>query len=176
MTRILDQVYRAAGVLAAVFLVAIALFVLAQVLGRLAGQAVPSADEFAGYCLSASSFLALAYTLRSNAHIRVTLFLRRFPPRIRHGFEIWCLLLTTALIGYFAFFAVRMVWESYQFGERTMGLVPIMLWIPQTGMALGVVLLATAFLEELIRVLAGHPPRYQVAEREAAAASDVKGL
>lgn len=68
MTRILDQIYRAAGVLAAVFLVLIALFVLAQVvLGRRGGQAVPSADEFAGYCLSASSFLALAYTLRTNA-------------------------------------------------------------------------------------------------------------
>lgn len=173
MTRILDQIYRAAGVLAAVFLVLIALFVLAQVLGRLAGQAVPSADEFAGYCLSASSFLALAYTLRSNAHIRVTLFLRRLSPRARHGFEIWCLLVTSALMGYFAFYTVRMVWESYQFEERTMGLVPVMLWIPQTGMAIGMVLLATAFLEELIRVFAGHPARYQEAERDAAAAPEL---
>lgn len=173
MARILDQVYRAAGVLGAVFLLLIAVLVLAQVLGRLAGQLVPSADEFAGYCLSASSFLALAYTLRNNAHIRVTLFLRRLSPHVRRGFEIWCLLVATALVGYFAFFTVRMVWESYQFAERTMGLVPVMLWIPQTGMAIGVVLLAIAFLEELIRVFAGQPPRYQVAEREAASTADL---
>lgn len=160
MRRALDAVYLGAGVLAAVFLVLIGLFVLAQIGGRLMGRAVPSADEFAGYCLSASSFLALAYTLRHNGHIRVSLVIERFTGGLRRGIEVWCLVVATALVAYFAFYTVSMVWESYVFQDRTMGLVPVMLWIPQTGMAVGVTLLAVAFAEELVRVVRGRPATY----------------
>lgn len=162
MRRALDAVYVGAGVLAAVFLVLIGLFVLAQIGGRLIGRAVPSADEFAGYCLSASSFLALAYTLRHNGHIRVSLVIERLGGGMRRGVEVWCLAVATALIGYFAFYTVSMVWDSYMFQDRTMGLVPIMLWVPQTGMAIGVSLLALAFAEELVRVLRGRPASYEL--------------
>src|SRR5690606_30720167 len=102
ITRILDAIYVCAGILAGVFLVMIGVLVLAQVVARTFGATAPGADQFAGYCLSASSFLALAYTLRHNAHIRVTLVLDRLEAGARRILEIWCLLVATAMTTFFA--------------------------------------------------------------------------
>ena len=57
--------------------------VLASVLGRLMGFNLRGSDAYAGYCMAAAAFLALAHTLKSGEHIRVNLFLQRFGPRLR---------------------------------------------------------------------------------------------
>ena len=71
----LDRLYEAAGWLAAVFMIGTLVFVLLGILGRLFDFHVRGTDAYAGYCMAASGFLALAYTLRRNEHIRVTLLL-----------------------------------------------------------------------------------------------------
>ncbi len=158
MRRILDAAYLGAGLLAGVFLVAIAVLVVGQIVFRLLGMIIPSADEFAGYCLSATSFLALAWTLRSGGHIRVTLFLQRAGGGLRRLLEALNLGVAAAMMTYFAWFTVQMVWESWSAGEVTSGLVPLPLWLPQTGMAVGVVLLAAALLEGFVDALLGRRP------------------
>lgn len=170
--RVLDALYRAGGVLAAIFLAIIAALTLAQIIGRLLGILVPAAAEFAGFAMAASSFLALAQTLRTGGHIRVSLLTARLSPGARRAVECWCLLLATAMIGFFAWFSVTLVWESYAFGDVSTGIVAIPLWIPQLGMAFGVVLLEIAFIEELIRVLRGLPPTYERAEEGGVAMSE----
>lgn len=158
--RLIDGLFAASGALAAIFLLLIGLLVVAQIVGRLFGVLVPSADEFAGYCLAASSFLALGQALRTNSHIRVTLLLQRLQPRRRRAAEIWCLAVGSALSAYLAWFVIEMVWQSFAFGDLTQGLVPIPLWLPQLGMAIGVCMLTLAFLLDLIRVLAGEAASY----------------
>src|SRR3546814_12850629 len=96
----MDRLFTACGGLAALFPVGICVLVLAQVVGRLMGVAVPSADEFAGYCMSASAFLALGYALRHNGHIRVTLLLDRLPAGKRRPFEVVCVAAGLALSAY----------------------------------------------------------------------------
>ena len=75
-TRALDMIYRAAGALAGIFLVAICVIVCAQIVARQFEAIIPSADQFAGFCMAATSFLGLAYSFRDGSHIRVTLFVR----------------------------------------------------------------------------------------------------
>ncbi|MDZ7810156.1 MAG: TRAP transporter small permease subunit [Arhodomonas sp.] len=55
---------------AALCLAAIAVLILAQTVGRVLGFSVPSANELAGFCVAASTFLALAHTLNHGGHIR----------------------------------------------------------------------------------------------------------
>ncbi len=50
---------------------------------------IASLAEMAGYLLAATSFLALAATLKRGAHIRVTMLLGALPPRARFLFELW---------------------------------------------------------------------------------------
>ncbi|AWK88140.1 TRAP transporter small permease [Azospirillum thermophilum] len=159
---ILDRIFTAAGYLAAIFLAMIAVVILAQIGGRLAGYSVPDGDDLAGWCMAASSFLALAATLRRGEHIRVSLLTDRMRPARRRLFEIWAHLVGGAIGVYFAVHSVLFVLESYEFGDRSMGVLAVPLWIPQSGMAVGVVLIAVALLDELIRLLRGGDLRQSV--------------
>jgi TRAP-type C4-dicarboxylate transport system permease small subunit len=167
MRRALAVLYLACGWLAGAFLLAIAVLVLAQVAGRLVGELVPLADEFGGFCLGATSFLALAPTLRAGGHVRVSLLLQNLPPRARHWAELWCLGAASVLAVYFTYYLGDMVWESYQFGDVSQGIVPTPLWIPQTGMALGMAAFALALIEQFVDVARGGAPVYAQAQAPA---------
>ena len=164
MRRALDALYRVSGVVAACCLALIACLVLAQIVGRMAGVLVPGADDLASYALVATSFLALAYTLKAGGHIRVALLLRRLPPRPRRLAELGALALGTAITLYFAWFALELTWLSWRFGDMSQGVLPIPLWLPQSVMALGLVVFAVALIDELVLVLKGGLAGYQEAE------------
>lgn len=172
MRILLDGFYRGCGVLAAILLVAIAVAVLLQVganildwalalvTGRPLGLLVPSYAEFTGFFLSASSFLALAYTLGHGGHIRVSLVVSRLKGRARRGVELVVCLLGTILSGYFTYYAVDLTYDSWRFNDLSSGIVPAPLWIPQGSMAIGLLALTAALAEEAVRVLKGGMPLY----------------
>jgi len=162
--RSLDALYRGSGVVAAACLALIAGLVLVQIVGRMAGVLVPGADDLASYALVATSFLALAYTLKGGGHIRVALLLRRLPPRPRRLAELGALALGTAVTLYFTWFAIELTWLSWRFGDMSQGVLPIPLWLPQSVMALGLIIFAVALIDELVVVLKGGPAGYQQAE------------
>lgn len=141
---VLTPVFLASGLLAAGFLALIAVFVLLQIGGRLAGMAVPSADEFAGYCLSASSFLALGYALHKGHHIRVLIVRDRLSAGPAAWLERGVTSLALLISGLLTAETWQMVWQSYVFGDLTEGLVPLPLWLPQSGMAAGTAVLTLA--------------------------------
>ncbi len=163
MRRLLDRIYLACGVLGAVFLAAIAVLIFSQIIARSLDLFIPAANDFAGFCLAASSFLALAYTFRAGSHIRVTLLLQRLPPRWRRGFDLASLAVAALMIGYFAWYAVALVGDSLHFGDLSEGLVPVALWIPQSAMALGLIVLTLALVDEFVAVLRGQQPSYDQA-------------
>lgn len=165
----LNLVYKTSGLLAGFFLVAIAVLSLAQIVGRLAGFAAYSFDEFAGYCMAASSFLGLAWTFRASEHIRMTLVLHHTHGRVRRGMGIGALLAGAFLAGFFAWWTLDMVWTSYELNDVSQGLVPVKLWIPQSGMALGLVVMVVAMLDDLVLALRGGTPSYDEAEQAKAA-------
>jgi TRAP-type C4-dicarboxylate transport system permease small subunit len=151
----LDRLYEAAGWLAAVFMIGTLVFVLLGIFGRLFGFHVRGTDAYAGYCMAACGFLALAYTLHRNEHIRVTLLLSHVPPAARKALEIWCHLLALALSGILAFYCVRLAWQSHTFNDISTGNDATPLWIPQLAMALGTVILFVAFADAFGGVLRG---------------------
>lgn len=176
MRRSLDRLYRGCGILAAVFVVCIALAILAEMAGRMAGLLIPAATEFAGYCLASAVFLGLAHTLTSGQHIRVSMLVQRAPARVRRWLEIWCLAFGTALSVYFAWHFCAFAYETFVFGDLGHGLIKTPLWIPQTGLALGLVVLAIAFIDELVAILAGRTPQHIAMEAdEAARAMQARG-
>jgi TRAP-type C4-dicarboxylate transport system permease small subunit len=153
--RALDTLYDAAGYLAAFFMVGILLMVLASVLGRLAGFNLRGSDAYAGYCMAAASFLALAHTLKRGEHIRVMFFLDGFHGRFRRPLEVWSRLAGTFFCGFLAFYSARLVWQSHSFNDVSQGNDATPLWIPQIGMALGALVLFIAMVDDLVRLLRG---------------------
>lgn len=164
LTRALDAIYRAAGILAGVFLVAICVIVSAQIVARQLGTIIPSADEFAGFCLAATSFLGLAYSFRHGSHIRVTLFVRGFKGLAGQALLSLALATAAGITLLLAWHTLAMVFENFTRAEVTSGLVPVPLWLPQLGMAVGVSLFGIALVEDLIRAVAGREPTFSQSE------------
>ena len=160
MRRFLDFLYDGAAWLAALAMIGVLLMVLISILGRLLDFHLPGTDAYAGYSMAAAGFLALAHTLKKNEHIRVTLLIGRLTGGARRGLELWALTAAVLLAGLFAWFSLRLVWQSHQFNDMSTGNDATPLWIPQLGMAVGSVILAIAFVDELVLELRGRraPP------------------
>jgi TRAP-type C4-dicarboxylate transport system permease small subunit len=148
MRRTLDLLYDAAAWLAALAMIGVLLMVLASVVSRQLGFHVPGTDAYAGYSMAAAGFLALAHTLKHNEHIRVTLILGRLKGRARHALEMWALTAAVLLAALFAFYSVRLAWQSHVINDISTSNDATRLWIPQIGMAAGTVILLIAFMDE----------------------------
>lgn len=166
MRAVLNRIYDGAGVLAGVFFVLIAVFVIANVFGRQLGIAVKSADEFAGYCMVASSFLGLAATFRDRIHVRVTLLIDRFTASTKRKYDVLCLAMAVGLLAYLTFHVGHMTWESFDFDEKTPGMVPIPLWIPQMGMLLGMFIFLISCVDALCATITQHEDKFFLASEQ----------
>ena len=178
MRKALDALYGAALVGACLSMIAIAALVFVQVMARVVdvvavflgmpryGFIIPSLAEIGGFLFVASAFLALAATLRSAGHVRVTLLLRWFGPT---GNRVMTFLVLAVALGLTAF-AVWSVWNltyaSFLRGSLSVGIVAIPLWIPQGVMTLGLVIFGVALLDELAAMLRGRDPAFRTVESQ----------
>ena len=151
LRRMLDGLYLAGGVAAALFMVAILVIIVLQMLARWTGHVFPGATDYAGYCMAAASFLAFAYALNHGAHIRVSIVLNALGKR-RRWLELWCFGIGAATTIYFAYYAVKGSYVSWKLHDISQGQDATPLWIPQIAMAAGSILLAICFCDHLVRL------------------------
>lgn len=150
MRAFLDRLYLSAAALAALFMVGLLVMVMLSIVSRQLHFHVPGTDAYAGYLMAASGFLALAHTLKHGEHIRVTLIINTLKGRWRKGVEVWALAAATLLALLFAFYSARLSWQSYRFHDISTASDATPLWIPQIAMAWGTIVLAIAFVDELV--------------------------
>ena len=172
MRRFLDRLYSASGALAAVCLAGIFVLMLAQALGREFGLLIRAADDFTSWLCAASAFFALGHTFRHGELVRVGLFIDLLKPAARRAAEIVALGITALFVGYMAWAVTKFVYESWKFKEVAQGLVKIPIWIPQMCFVFGVLIFLIAILDELITVIKGQKPAYQVADDDRRARGD----
>ena len=152
--RALDALYTGAAYLAALFMIGTLAMVLVGIAERYLDFHLPGTDAYAGYCMAAAGFLALAHTFKRGEHIRVTLVLER-AGRARRGLEIWALVAGALLAALFAYYSARLAYQSWDFHDVSTGNDATPLWIPQIAMALGTLVLLIAFIDELVLELRG---------------------
>ena len=155
MRAALDCLYDTAGGVAALFMVGTLAMVVTGIAGRLLDFNLPGTDAYAGYCMAAAGFLALAHTLKRGEHIRVTLILEHVRPAAQRALELWALGVAVLLSGLFAYYSVRLSWQSWDFHDISTGNDATPLWIPQLSMAIGAVILCIAFIDEFVLELRG---------------------
>jgi TRAP-type C4-dicarboxylate transport system permease small subunit len=155
MRKALDALYTGAAALAALFMVGLLLMVMLSILSRQLQFHVPGTDAYAGYMMAASGFLALAHTLKRGEHIRVTLVINALKGSAKRGLEIWALAAASMLALLFAFYSCKLSWQSWSFHDISTSSDATPLWLPQLTMALGTVVLAIAFIDELVMEIQG---------------------
>jgi TRAP-type C4-dicarboxylate transport system permease small subunit len=176
MRTVLDRVYGGALALASLCIVAIAVLVLVQVVGRLIdrvalwigasplGITVPSLAEIGGFLFVGAAFLALAGTLRAAGHVRVTMLLAGLGPTGKRVMGGVVLVAATALAGFATWNSALQALDSYQFDAVSFGMIRIPLWLPQGVMTLGLGVLLIALLDDLVALVLGDDPAFARAE------------
>ena len=148
----LNALYTLGGIISALFLLAMLGIIVAQMVARWSGVAFPGSTNYAGYCMAASSFFALAYALNAGAHIRVNLMLTALGRHRRWG-EMWCFGIGALLATYFARYAIKGTMESVRWNDISQGQDAMPIWIPQIAMCIGTVLLAIAVWDNFFRII-----------------------
>lgn len=153
MRTALDRLYSGGLFLAAICMTIAAVAVVLQILGRLVNVLVPSVPELAGFLLGTTIFLALAGTQRLGEHIRVTVLLERVNDRVHHALEIVYRAAALPIVGMLTWYLAWLAYDSWDFGDRSAGMIGIPYWIPQSVMAFGALLLTIRFLDELVQIV-----------------------
>ncbi len=177
MWKLMNGVYLTSGLISALFMVTILMLIVAQMVARWTGLALPGTTEFAGYAMAATSFFALSYALTKGAHIRVSILLNA-NDFTRKWLDIFAVFSAAIIATYFARYAVKANVFSEMLNDRTQGqdqipewvvslfrldleaamqggvtLVYTPVWIPQLAMSIGTILLAIALWDTLYRLL-----------------------
>ena len=153
LDKFLNSFYKFSGYLAAIFLILILGTIVLGITSRIFGFYIRGLAEYSGYCMAASSFLALAYTFGEKGHIRITLFLEKSNKSIRRFLELWCLFVATFFSGFLFFYFVKMLMISFKFQERSEGADEILIWIPQVSVALGSTIFFICVLHNFILLI-----------------------
>ena len=146
----LNKLYKVSGYIAAIFLIFVAVFILIGISSRIFGFYIRGLAEYSGYCMASASFFALAFTFVEGGHIRITLFLEKASQTKKRFLELWCLIVASFFSGYLAFYFPKMLLISYKFQERSEGADEILIWIPQTSVAIGSIIFFIAVFHQLI--------------------------
>jgi TRAP-type C4-dicarboxylate transport system permease small subunit len=158
--------------MAAICLAGVCVLMLTQAFAREAGFLIRGADDVTAWLCAASAFLALGHTFRKGELVRVGLWIEHMAPAARWRAEVLALSIAALFVGFMVFAVTRFVYESWQFNELAQGLLRIPIWIPQTTFLVGALVFFVAVLNELVTVIRGRKPAYQVAEEQRRAAGD----
>ncbi len=160
LRRTLDRAYGLAGALGAGCIALICALMIVQTLGRQIGFPTGAINDVVSWLCAAAAFLTMAHAFKHGDFVRVTLVLEKLSPQMRHRFELVCLAVAAAAVGYLTWWACRFTYQSWQFNELAQGLWAIPIWIPQLSFALGSLLFLVAVLDELLIVARGGIPTF----------------
>ena len=154
-TRRADRLYFILGYVCGLELLLLAFFITYQVVAlKLGWVRAPGTDVMSGYVLAMAATWALAYSLRSGAHVRIDVLLPHMSPRIR-AIADWLALFGVAFLGYVT--AWKM-WESviydYRQGAVTIDYPLTPLFIPKIVVSLGFTLLVITAAQMMLSVIA----------------------
>ncbi len=148
--KLLDFIYSASAVAAALCLIAILFLIVVQMIARWTGEVFPGAPDYAGYAMAAASFLAFASALNRGSHIRVSILLNALGPRAKWVLEVWCFAIGTAVAWYVTYYVYRMLRFAIKFNDVSQGQDATPMWIAQMPLMVGSVVLAIALTDNLL--------------------------
>lgn len=133
-------------VVASLMLIAIVLINGANVFGRYVLAAPFTwAEEVMLYLMVASIFLGAPAVTWDGANIRMDIFVRAMPPKVRRLFEGLADLLSLLVAALLAYVALPIISQLIDFDQRSHA-AEIPMWLPQGFLPLGFALIALALI------------------------------
>ena len=104
-------------------------------------------------------FWLSANALNKGAHIRVSILLNAVSGRVRWFLNLWCYGIGALVGWYVAYYAWQFTYWSWKFNDISQGQDATLLWIPQSAMLVGSVILAIALTDHFLHLLFKHEVR-----------------
>ena len=146
----------ASAAVSGVLVVALMALVTVEVLARdLLNRSTLIADEMSGYLLVALTFIGLAPTLRGGGFIRIDTYRARLRGGARLALELAIHLLALGYAALLDWYLWGLAADAWRLGTTSIQVSRTPLWIPESCMALGGLLLVLDLLARLVVLLAG---------------------
>lgn len=155
VSRKADRLYLFLGYVCGVELLLLGFFITYQVVARNLGwPRAPGTDAISGYVLAMAVTWALAYSLRSDSHVRIDVLLPRMSPAVRAVAD-WVALCGLAFLAYVTAWEM---WESvisdYQRDVYNTVYPRTPLFIPKAVVAVGFTMLVITALQMMLSMVA----------------------
>jgi len=121
------------------------------------GQPITWIDELSGYLVVLLIMVGVAEALRRGDHINVDLLTGRLGLRGQRLVGIWSMAAVIFVAVVLLIDGIDAVVGVYTMGLISEGYLEVPMWIPQSAIILGAVMLIVAALMAMIRAIAGHP-------------------
>lgn len=157
--RIATAISWVGGALSSVLILVVLAITAVSVFNRyVLGKPLIGVDEATGFLVVAIVMFGAAETLRRGDHIRIDLLLDRAGPRTRWWLELWALLSVILFAVLLLVAAWHTVMFSRAFGAYSSGYLSLPMWIPQSTMVVGALLLLMAAVAATLRLFARPKP------------------
>ncbi len=149
----IDRLSDAGAYLSAFLLIVmITLIVTNIVLMSFFNSSIMITDEYSAYMFAAFIMFSLSYTLKENAHIKITVVSSKLPEKAAKILKI-ITLITAFLMSLFATYnSTFMVYQAYIYQMRADTVAQTLIYIPQICMPVGFFMLSLQLISEILKV------------------------
>ena len=156
MTRVIEKLSSIGGVISGISILLMAGLILVEIILRsVTGISVLVCEEYSAYLLVVFGSMALAYTFKSEGHIRVDLILSKLSPRNKQVINLFCTVIAFFVFVYMAFQSWGQFYGSWLSGESSMHFSKTPLWAPQVFIFAGAVLMVLQLLSTAAALFRG---------------------
>jgi TRAP-type transport system small permease protein len=149
--KMIERLSSAGGLISGITILLMSGLILLEVIMRsVTGISILIAEEYSAYLLVVFGSMALAYTFKSEGHIRVDLILSKLPDRGRSIVHLCCSILGSSVFVFVACQAWGQCYGSWLSHETSMYYSKTPLWLPQLSIFLGSALMALQLLSEVV--------------------------
>lgn len=144
----------AMAVVSASSILLIMVTMLVDILSRVArGEAIPGAYALVEALLVVGAFFALGVAEWGGDNVRVTLFLRYLPQKVRNKVKLVGTAISILIVLWLFWATSSEAWSSYQMREVDMGVVAFHVWPVRIALAIGTLVLVIALIQTFLREL-----------------------
>lgn len=114
---------------------------------------LPATWEISEVCMPAIVFMAFAYTLTMDQHVKMSLVKERVPPKVQVAFEVITNLISAALCGLITYWAWLRFRTSFASSEEILAAIYVPWWPGKLMMPIGMGFLTLRYLMKFVNNL-----------------------
>lgn len=150
ITYIIGKILEVAGIIAGLLIFLIAAMVLISVAGRNIMIPIHWVEPISVYFFIAASYMAAAFAMYNVEHIKIDILTNLFSRKTNKVLEIFLMIVSLVFFIFLTKHSWVMMHSSYVKHAKDLSIIQVPIWIPQSSLVIGSVLLCLAIIRHLL--------------------------